>query len=202
LEEFVWNETDTSSITITAPSGQELVTASVDVEGPNVSIETVTDIIEGGYVSAQLEFHPVGASYLKLDNIWGGSSGEAYPNLTLLDLTANETLFYLWVANGVFGLDQAFPSVIPYNEIFCDRYSGECYDVPSGEPVGPYDYPLSSGMIPVDPSHSYLLRNYVEVGTSDEGSVSANISLVPEPSTLLLSGIGLLSLVLLRRRYP
>lgn len=56
---------------------------------------------------------------------------------------------------------------------------------------------------PVDPSHLYFLKSRVEGTFADTGYASVNLNLVstPEPTTMLLLGLGLVGLTAVRRKF-
>lgn len=62
---------------------------------------------------------------------------------------------------------------------------------------GTYNY---QGLFSIDPSHIYRIETYA-YGNADLGSVKATMSLgVPEPSTMLLLGFGLIGLACIGRK--
>jgi hypothetical protein len=206
LDDFIafdWNESGNTSAFATGPFGDIVGLATIMVGESTVFFENWTAIIDSGIAHTQVIFQPIGASSIKLDDIHADSSGLAYPKLTLTDYTTNETLFWLSVYNGGFDLNQSFPGLMPNGSYWTHGSTYGLWDPDSGEYIGSYQYPLASGLIPVDSSHTYLLNGLVDVIGWDEGALTAKMSLVavPEPTTLLLLGLGLLGLTTCRRKF-
>lgn len=204
---FSWNKNGTESVSATRPyQGGVVSHASVNVAGTTTFLEAWTDHYESGTTYAEMLFRPVGASYITLDNIDTYSSGFVHPQLTLTDITTGETLFDLMVYCGAFELDQAFPGLFP-NGLYFGSWNPETAMQDYWRQLeleysdGPYNYPLSSGFIPVDSSHTYHLKASSYVMESDRGWISANMNIrVPETTTILLLGLGLMGLTGLRRK--
>jgi hypothetical protein len=66
----------------------------------------------------------------------------------------------------------------------------------------PHLYPMSYGTVEFDPTHTYELNVHIDTGTSAgvEWFGKMNVLLTPEPSTLLLLGLGVPILAGLRTR--
>jgi len=178
-----WSET--SSTGISEPLGHG--GAYADIGGSTISmIAWTAPFVEDASVYAEVLFRSIGGSNIKIDIADGYSSGLAYGETILMDYTTNETLFQLIVYNAGYEIYQAFPGLISDGFYW---WSDKNFVPP----------PVFSGLIPVDPSHYYVLRTSVLVTSFEEAWASVNMSVVPEPLTILLLGLGLLGLAGLRK---
>lgn len=187
-----WDVSGTTEASFTVPyTAPSSATTNIEESTARITAYAPMTGSLHNYSIAGITFQTNGSSYLNLLTRVN-SSGEGVGEVTLFDHTKGETLFHLYTFQMLpYMIDYGYQEINANGRLECT--SNGCIYI-----TDIYSEILSSGLIPVYSSHVYSL-SVMAYGVDGE-TAEATLSLVAEPTSLLLLGHGLIGLVGVRRK--